>query len=311
MKTVFENLTKRRIRTLIEIQVSTKSKDFSFVKKKYLENENDFDSLFDYLKDIGLCNRQKDKIVFTQNQIIKDFSNEDKLNSFLIEKTLNDKSSFSDYVLNYLQNFNSENDSFVYNPLIEERLKDSGLRNFLIDIDLIYYNRTNNSYIINNKYLHLFTKQIETKALSPKNLNSILKEQEKIGFLAELEILKYEKKRLTDYPNLSNNIEHISKIDVNSGFDIKSWETDKKERYIEVKAVSKFDFKFHWSRNEIEKAKSFKNQYYLYLLPIITTNKFDLNSIRIIKNPYKKIFSKSSKWKNQVEQYSCWKENRS
>ncbi|MEK0350760.1 MAG: DUF3883 domain-containing protein [Nitrosopumilus sp.] len=309
MKTIFENLTKRQIRTFIEIQVSTKSIDFSFIKNKYLKNEINFDSLFNYLKAIGLYSRKKDKIVFKKNQIIKDFSNEEKLNSFLIEKTLNNKASFSDYVFSYLQKFDSVNGSFQYKPMVQERLKASGLRNFLIDIDLIYHNRRNNSYIVNDKYIHLFTKQIETKTLSPKNLNSILKNQKEIGYLAELEILKYEKKRLKDFSNLSRNIEHISKFDVNAGFDIKSWETNKKERYIEVKAVSIFDFKFHWSRNEIKKSQSLKNKYYLYLLPIITNKNFDIASMEIIKNPFSKVFSKSSYWENQIEQYSFWKEN--
>ena len=135
MKTIFENLTKRQIRTFIEIQVSTKSIDFSFIKNKYLKNEINFDSLFNYLKAIGLYSRKKDKIVFKKNQIIKDFSNEEKLNSFLIEKTLNNKASFSDYVFSYLQKFDSVNGSFQYKPMVKERLKASGLRNCLLDID--------------------------------------------------------------------------------------------------------------------------------------------------------------------------------
>tara|TARA_B100000315_G_scaffold248261_1_gene277940 strand:- start:927 stop:1853 length:927 start_codon:yes stop_codon:yes gene_type:complete len=306
---LFDNLSKRRIKTFIEIQNSTKSKDFSFIKNKYLENEKYFDFVFDFLKGIGLYNRKINEIVLVEKQLLIDFKNEEKLNAFLIEKTINDSSNFSDYVLHYFQNFDSKNGSFVYKPLVKERLKESGLRNFLIDLDLVYHIRDKNCYTINEKYLHLLSKQIESRTLSPKNLNSLLDNQAEIGYLAELRIIEFEKQRLKEYANLSKKIEHVAKVNVSAGFDIKSWETNKKERYIEVKAVSLSDYKFQWSRNEIEKSKLFKNQYYLYLLPVITNKVFDVELMEIIRNPYIKIFSKSSTWENQIEQYSFWKEN--
>ena len=309
MMEIFEKLTKRRIKTFIEIHNSTKSNDFSFIKNKYLENEKYFDFVFDFLKGIGLYNRKEDEIVLVEKRPLIDFRNEEKLNSFLFEKTINDNSNFADYVLQYFQNFDSKNGSFVYKPLVKKRLKESGLRNFLIDLDLVYHIRDKNCYSINEKYLHLLSKQIESNTLSPKNLNSLLDNQAKIGYLAELKIIEFEKQRLKDFAILSKNIEHVAKVNVSAGFDIKSWETNKKERYIEVKAVSLSDYKFHWSRNEIEKSKLFKNQYYLYLLPVVTNKVFDVELMEIIRNPYIKIFSKSSTWENQIEQFSFWKEN--
>ncbi|MBC8147414.1 MAG: DUF3883 domain-containing protein [Bacteroidetes bacterium] len=306
---IFEKLTKRRIKTFIEIQNSTKSKDFSFIKNKYLENEKCFDFVFDFLKGIKLYNRKIDEIVLVDNQLIIALRNEEKLSAFLIEKTLNENSNFASYVFSYFQNFDSKNGSFVYKPLVKERLKESGLRNFLIDLDLVYHIRDKNCYAINEKYLHLLSKQIESNTLSPKNLNSLLDNQAKIGYLAELKIIEFEKQRLKDFAILSKNIEHVAKVNVSAGFDIKSWETNKKERYIEVKAVSLSDYKFHWSRNEIEKSKLFKNQYYLYLLPVVTNKVFDVELMEIIRNPYITIFSKSSTWENQIEQFSFWKEN--
>ncbi|MBT3417031.1 DUF3883 domain-containing protein [Candidatus Woesearchaeota archaeon] len=306
---IFEKLTKRRIKTFIEIQNSTKSNDFSFIRNKYLENEKYFEFVFDFLNGIGLFIRKNDEIVLVEKRLLIAYRNEEKLNSFLFEKTINDNSDFADYVLHYFQNFDSKNGSFVYKPLVKERLKESGLRNFLIDLDLVYHVRNKNCYAINEKYLHLLSKQIESRTLSPKNLNSLLNNQAEIGYLAELKIIEFEKQRLKELDILSKNIEHVAKVNVSAGFDIKSWETNKKERYIEVKAVSLSDYKFHWSRNEIEKSKLYRNQYYLYLLPVVTNNVFDVELMEIIRNPFIKIFTKSSTWVNQIEQFSFWKEN--
>jgi len=305
MMEIFEKLTKRRIKTFIEIQNSTKSNDFSFIRNKYLENEKYFEFVFDFLNGIGLFIRKNDEIVLVEKRLLIAYRNEEKLNSFLFEKTINDNSDFADYVLHYFQNFDSKNGSFVYKPLVKERLKESGLRNFLIDLDLVYHVRNKNCYAINEKYLHLLSKQIESRTLSPKNLNSLLNNQAEIGYLAELKIIEFEKQRLKELDILSKNIEHVAKVNVSAGFDIKSWETNKKE----VKAVSLSDYKFHWSRNEIEKSKLYRNQYYLYLLPVVTNNVFDVELMEIIRNPFIKIFTKSSTWVNQIEQFSFWKEN--
>ena len=149
---IFEKLTKRRIKTFIEIQNSTKSNDFSFIRNKYLENEKYFEFVFDFLNGIGLFIRKNDEIVLVEKRLLIAYRNEEKLNSFLFEKTINDNSDFADYVLHYFQNFDSKNGSFVYKPLVKERLKESGLRNFLIDLDLVYHVRDKNCYAINENY---------------------------------------------------------------------------------------------------------------------------------------------------------------
>ena len=129
---------------------------------------------------------------------------------------------------------------------------------------------------------------------------------------AELEILEYEKNRLSTYPELLAGFEHISQSDVNAGYDIKSFDLEPgvkgfaKPRYIEVKAVSKLNFKFIWTRNEIDKSKVSGNQYYLYLLPVISDKKFDIAGLKIINNPYEKVFKNKNYWEKREEQYSIW-----
>ena len=106
---------------------------------------------------------------------------------------------------------------------------------------------------------------------------------------------------------LRNSIEHTAKINVGAGYDIKSYDfllNDKKQinKFIEVKAVSDVELKFYWSKNEINTAKLFRNKYYLYLLPVIKSGKFDFSKLKMIQNPYNKVF-KNKGWNKIVEEY--------
>ena len=136
--------------------------------------------------------------------------------------------------------------------------------------------------------------------------NENLNKQNKIGQLAELRIVEYEKDRLKGL-GINNDVEHVALANVALGYDIKSWETENNERYIEVKAVSKSDYKFHWSKNEIEVSEKFGEKYYLYLLPVIDSETFDIDSLVIVNDPYNEIFSKDTEYQKEPEQYSVWK----
>src|SRR5690606_13852032 len=106
--------------------------------------------------------------------------------------------------------------------------------------------------------------------------------REKLGSEAEQRILEYEVKK---FP--SKKIEYISPLDVNAGYDIKSYIDNNSvsfDKFIEVKCISERDL-FYWSRNEIDTAKQLGENYYLYLLE----SSFE-NPPFEIKNPYKKLY---------------------
>ena len=103
MNSIFEQLTKRQIKKFFAIHSSIKNKDFSFIEKKYLENERHFDSTLSFLQGIGLYKKQKDKIIL-KNKLVAGTTTEEKLDSFLIEKILEDSSAFSKDVYSYIQN---------------------------------------------------------------------------------------------------------------------------------------------------------------------------------------------------------------
>jgi len=80
--------------------------------------------------------------------------------------------------------------------------------------------------------------------------------------------LEYEKKRLIDLGkiDLANAIEHVSKTQGDgTGYDIKSFNMDGTERFIEVKTTKKdIDTEFFMGPNEIEFSELNHQNYFLY-----------------------------------------------
>lgn len=91
---------------------------------------------------------------------------------------------------------------------------------------------------------------------------------EKLGRLAEEAVLEYEKEYLIEHgrSDLVEKIVHISKVvGDQEGYDIKSFDLEGKEKYIEVKATGgQIDTPFFITRNEIETSKKLNKQYWLY-----------------------------------------------
>lgn len=143
---------------------------------------------------------------------------------------------------------------------------------------------------------------IET-GLTFEEFKRIQKIKEELGDWAEEQIILYEKRRLEGHPRLGR-IQKISKIKVNAGFDIISFEGIESlyiDRFIEVKSYSG-KLEFYWSSNEIRIAKKKKNCYYLYLVDRDKANSKIYNPI-IIKNPYDSVY-KNKEWKKNP---TVWK----
>lgn len=110
-----------------------------------------------------------------------------------------------------------------------------------------------------------------------------LRKQMEIGDLAEKIVFKSEIEFLeTDFPELAKQVRLVSN-NPKLGFDILSFETDGKQKQIEVKAISenKSRKSFIISRNEFSKSKIYSN-YYVYCVSEIYSEK---PKILRLKNP--------------------------
>jgi hypothetical protein len=109
---------------------------------------------------------------------------------------------------------------------------------------------------------------------------------------------------------LTKRIKHVASENVGAGYDILSFTKMANrggfsDRLIEVKAVSPIDFRFYWSRNEIETARIHGQNYFLYLVPV-SKNGFDMQKLKIIQNPFKKVYLDCESWLRQEELVSLW-----
>ena len=192
----------------------------------------------------------------------------------------------------------------------QRRRQFGGVRNLLLDLEFLEQDANRPRYWISHQHLANF---LETKGKSPTSpieLQNILRAREKLGREAELEVLKFEAARLRNHPRLARRIKHVAAENVGAGYDILSFTESAtsagfSDRLIEVKAVSAADFKFFWSRNEIEAARVHGQNYFLYLVPV-SKNGFDMRKLKIIQNPFRRVYSDHDSWSRQEELVSFW-----
>ena len=283
---LFENIEYQNLENLFNIC----KKDSNFidgVRIEYLKKNQFFPESLNFLIDINLINITKNSVSILS-----------KLNIDLSTSLFTNLSKNTEYALslkNYLSNFINHNSTFSFKPNALYNNLTSDLRNFLISSNKIIYE--NEEYvIIDNKLLDLF----KNKEFSPEQLQKVLENKNKIGLEAEALVVKYETEKIKSL-NQGLEIDYVALRDVSAGYDIKSYEADGinyKEIFIEVKAVSKSNYKFHLSVQEYQTANKYLDRYYLYLLPVDHSNpeKFDYDKLLRINNVNKSIFQNKKDW---------------
>lgn len=311
----FEQIKLNQLLTFSEIVNNTTLFEKEFIEKKYIRKSTNFNSTFDFLKILGLIATKNKQIILKSKYktFLKELNKKNKnqfFRAFFLNELLGKKSDFSYFIYDFLMQFNLINNKYEFKPTITQRLKYSGLRNLFMELNFLYLNPTIKKYIISDDYFLFFKKLIESYNQQLDKFLKNIKNKEEIGKAAELEIIQYEKNRLSLNPFLIEKIEHIAIKDVGAGYDIKSFNIRKGKngnptsRYIEVKAVSPWDYSFYLTRNEVEKSRLYKNNYYLYLLPVIGKEKFDIIALRIIKDPYLKVYKNKKEWFKTEELFS-------
>jgi hypothetical protein len=308
---LFNKISLKQILIFFEIINNSTLLKEEFVRKQFLKKSMHFEETISFLRNLKLISRNKENIQLDLNfktllLHIKDTKHpEEKIKKFIINVLFGKKSAIYWAVRKFLSNFQLKDREYLYNPVLSQRHKLSGLRNFLMELDVIALSIDSKSYILSKEY-QSFVKKKKKRRISLKELLRRKKADEEIGKAAELEVLRYERKRLSQFQSLIEKIEYIALKDVSAGYDIVSFEKDSlSKRYIEVKAVSKIDYKFNWTRNEMEIAKFLRGRYYLYLLPCSSSKKFDVENLRIVNNPYVNIYKNKKMWE-RIQETVCF-----
>ena len=283
---LFENVSFKKLRALYEL-AKNNSRNISSIKLNYSRNYNCLQENLNFLIDIKIFKIKKN-IIFVDSQTNKDFKQS-------IFKKLSMNDNYASLIKNYIINFSQDSNSvYSFKPQNYYNRATSDLRNFLISTQII--KEDNNRYILLDENIYtLFKKKIR----SPDVLKKILEQQEKFGLEAENVVFKYEKNKLK---KLDKNLSpiHISQEDVDAGYDILSYEKHKdtfKKIFIEVKGISRSDYRFYLSINESMVAEKYKEDYYLYLIPrdFSKPEKFDLTKMIKINNITKNVLDNKKK----------------
>lgn len=136
----------------------------------------------------------------------------------------------------------------------------------------------------------------EEKGLSELKFQELMKTKLEIGDLAEELIMRFEAQRLLKggYALESQCIRRISKLVVNAGYDIESFDGRSPDvrynRFIEVKGAKGPDVRFFWSDNEMNVAKKLKDKYWIYFQGgIDMQKKTSRNKPLLFRNPLESI----------------------
>jgi hypothetical protein len=309
----FKHISVNQIIVFSEIIAESTLLDREFIERRYLDHCRNFSDTIEFLREIGLIGIGGSKIVAKAKYkaFLKEFQNSDQPREMvcncIVAWFLDERTYLYGYLGEYLSHFRLKNGKYEFRPKAAERLRYSDVRNFLMDLRFLYLDTKKSKYIITDHYSLIYAESKAAQVLSPDEFMEAQKRREKIGKAAEIRIVKYERERLAKFPDLVKKIEYIAVTDVMAGYDIKSFEGEFDEgrnpvpRFIEVKAVSPLDYRFYWTRNEIEKSELYGQRYHLYLLPVLGKHRFDIKNLKIIQSPYSSVYKDKSTW-NRTEE---------
>jgi hypothetical protein len=306
MKKPLEKIKLSHLHELCNTLAETNVRNVSNIKRKYLERGLSFNETLSMLEELKIVRNNSDELI-PLNTISLTYNSLDDYKKMFLPILLSANGNISDELRKFLLNFQIKKEKIFFKATEIQKIKFSGTRNLLLELEFISSSADNTTYFVNPEFAHLFIKQFSNQILSPKSLKNKQIKNELIGFEAEKVIIEFELKRLLNISVLLNEIEHTSQVNVLAGYDIKSFEdfldsyNKRIDRFIEVKAVSINDYKFFWSKNEMNIAKVFGEKYYLYLLPIGLKNTFNLEKMMIISNPFKNIYSNDLEWSKEEE----------
>ncbi|MFH1898876.1 MAG: DUF3883 domain-containing protein [Patescibacteria group bacterium] len=306
MKNNFDKISWQQILTLCHVINSSLSLDTETISRWYNSESTNFKNTLEFFKNIGVIEIRKNKVRprLALKQVIE--KDDKSIKHFFIDVLFNDESNLSRYFGNFFDNFELSNDSYKFEPTTQERLKYSGIRNFLIGLGVLRFESMTSSYVVKKELVKYLT--YKSKSFAYDVFERKIKSEKDLGLAAELLVYSLEKNKFKNNKYIQKGIVHVSLENVKAGYDIRSYEMQKDKKiipkYIEVKAVSEDDWNFYWSRNEIAKSKQLGDSYYLYLIPSKNDGFLDINSLLQIKNPYTKVFLNKKDWIQEIENIS-------
>lgn len=304
MKIDFEKISWQQILTLCRVIHLSTSLDLETITRWYNSESVNFKETLEFLEITKVIKIKNNKLILipTFKKVIELHGG--PIKQYFIDNLFRKESNLSKYFGNFFDSFERGGNSYRLIPTTKERLRYSGVRNFLITLGVLKFDPDLNGYSLEKKLI--FYLILKNKVFTYRQFEIKSKLENEIGFATETLIYKLERNKFKNKMQIQAKVRHISLENVMAGYDIKSFELQNNKKlipkYIEVKAVSPDDWKFYWSKNEIDKASYYSTNYYLYLVPVKKVP--DISALRVIRDPYREVFLNQRQWGQEIESIS-------
>lgn len=305
-KNSFENLRVGQIHALLDVLKGLQMRNLDYVKRRFSEKAQYFEETLKFLVAI--------KAVVVSEDKLKLMNNWEKLETvqikeLLLGSLLKYDTEYRAEIFRFLGSFKVLDEQVLYQSYPLRKSYEQSVRNFLMDLDILTYESSEDKYFLAEKYIDFYAiSQDYASFTSISELENALASNERVGLSAEERVVSYEKDRLDQA--LSHEVVHVSKHNTAAGYDVRSislCENGKKmPRFIEVKAVSLPFFQFYWTANEMKVARKQSKFYYLYLLPVKGRDTFDIENLKIVRDPWKVITSLDGEWVTEPNVTRCY-----
>ncbi len=138
-----------------------------------------------------------------------------------------------------------------------------------------------------------------------EQMEEYLRDKRLVGNIAESFVVQYERDRLNraGHSLEAACVQRISKVRVNAGFDICSYDgksTDfAHDRFIEVKGSGKPSVRFVWTRNEMQRATRLGKSYWIYFVGGINRKRKLVTREPVLMCDPEKLFAQDARYKVQ------------
>ena len=297
-------------RVLLRLIARASNLNKSWLMTRYSEQAKNFDKVISFLVackiilDEGNTVRQGQKYALAMEKLK---SSVEEYNKFLVQLILSSNTQQGYETRELLSNF----ESVLGTPKLAslpQGDKRYAVRNTLIEAGIIILDHGNGICEIPAKHNYLYSLAKHGHGKSPDSLEKQAKRNLDIGTQAELSVIEYEREILGDA--FADQVVYIAEYNTSAGFDIASVRIINNQvsenRLIEVKAVSPSDYGFFLTAREYDIAKQYRQQYYLYLVPVRDQIPA-IDKLEIVCNPAEKIIKNNDQWLVTHQNIHCRK----
>lgn len=307
-------VTLRQIQELLKILNTVKLCRLPFIEGVYKETAQYFHETLKFAVDLELVSVEGGEVIVSDEcrLLYQASPTAPEIAMRILDRLLNRSTGVSAGVAEYLSQFNLVGDELEHRPSTHARLRDSAVRDFLMELGVVFYDLHKDRFVLTPDGVHCYLWSKNVRGLKSKRaLSRVLKQKDELGSAAECAVMEFEKRRVGE--GLAKRVEHVSAVLPFACYDIKSVTLQDHSdlllpRYIEVKAVAPKSYKFFWTSSELTAAKLLGDAYFLYLLPVIN-GEFDLAKLLIIPKAYEDVYRKRQNWLIEENLILCQRKN--